>query len=202
MSHVEEVRSRGLKVGLLDEVLSGGDGVVALTFDDAYESVYSNAFPLLCSLGVTATVFVPVNYVGGMNTYDYYMDFGPRNPARIMTWSQIRELAAAGWSIQSHGCSHLPLSCLEAAHVEDELERSKATLEDRVGAEVRYFAYPFGMADDSEADADREGVLERSGYRLAVLADGGWTETPPPRPYLVPRYPAGGEQSHLPLLRA
>ncbi|MEW6730723.1 MAG: polysaccharide deacetylase family protein [Acidobacteriota bacterium] len=50
------------------EVLSGRrtllrDGVV-LTFDDGYRDFYENAFPLLCSYGLAATIFVPTMLIG------------------------------------------------------------------------------------------------------------------------------------------
>lgn len=189
-SHVRGFRDQGLRVGTLHETLTGCEDTIVLTFDDAYTSVYDNAWPVLDASGVTGTVFVPVNYVGGLNAYDCLSNFGPRQPSRIMNWAQLRELADAGWSIQSHGCSHFPVGSLGKEYLEDDLQRSKQTIEDRVGHEVTGFAYPFGVPDGFDEGFDLEGMLRRSGYRYAVVANGGWVTTPPQRPFLISRYPA------------
>jgi len=181
---------QGLKVGSVDETLTGCEDTIVMTFDDAYASVYDNAWPVLHSSGLTGTVFVPVNYVGGLNAYDCLSSFGPHQPAQIMNWAQLRELADAGWSIQSHGCSHFPVSSLGKEYLEDDLRRSKQTIEDCVGHEVTGFAYPYGVTDWKDEELDLEELLRRSGYRYAVTANGGWISAPPQRPFLIPRYPA------------
>ena len=189
-AHVKAFPEQGLRVGSVDETLTGCVNTIVMTFDDAYASVYDHAWPALHSGGVTGTVFVPVNYVGGLNTYDCLSSFGPRQPAQIMTWAQLRELADAGWSIQSHGCSHFPVGILAKEYLADDLRRSKQTIEDHVGREVTGFAYPFGVSDRLDAEFDLEEILRSSGYRYAVTANGGWFTTPPQRPFFIPRHPA------------
>lgn len=196
--HVQAINGMGVRCTSVGAAVRSGDPAAAISFDDAYASVYEVAWPVLDSLGVTGTVFVPVNYVGGLNAYDCLSNFGPRQPAPLMTWSQLRELAAAGWSIQSHGCSHFPVAVLGREYLEDDLRRSRMTIEDRLGCEVTGFAYPFGIAGGAGAGLDVEVLLQECGYQFAVLADGGWFDTPSKQPYLVPRYPARSGDS-LPL---
>jgi hypothetical protein len=57
--------SQHYKIVSLDEaVLSKSSNVAAITFDDGYLGVYRNAFPILKSMGITATVFLITNYLG------------------------------------------------------------------------------------------------------------------------------------------
>lgn len=187
-SQVDGAIAAGMRFGALED-LTGPDDLAVITFDDALASVYENAFPILSRRQVRATVFVPVNFAGGMNTYDYFFNSGTVIAARIMDWAQLRELASEGWRIQSHGCSHLPLSCLGPEHLKDELVRSKKTIEDHIGVAVDAFSYPFGVCRDSEDEKTFELELECAGYRMAVLANGGRAACPPKRRYAIPRIP-------------
>jgi peptidoglycan/xylan/chitin deacetylase (PgdA/CDA1 family) len=117
---------------------------LALTFDDAYASVYENAFPLLRAYGIRATVFVLADYIGKLDDWD--VNFGHiRFPH--MTVEQIGELAVAGWEIGSHTCQHWDLTRLSRERLEEEVGGSKQKLERLFGREVHAISYPFGNAD-------------------------------------------------------
>ncbi len=45
--------------------------IVTLSFDDGYESVFENAFPILQELNFSATVFLPSAYIGKNNDWDH-----------------------------------------------------------------------------------------------------------------------------------
>jgi peptidoglycan/xylan/chitin deacetylase (PgdA/CDA1 family) len=186
-NHLQFLRERGYRLGDLHDLLAGEE-VVVLTFDDAYVNVVEHALPILAALGATATVFVPVNQVGGTNTHDWFSG-GLRKVERIMSWAQLRLLQEAGWSIQSHGCSHVPAEQLLGDHVEDELARSKRTIEAQLDAEVFAYAFPYGILPDPARVGDLDDRLRANGYRLAFLSDGGETASPPPEPYRVRRIP-------------
>ena len=47
---------------------------VALTFDDGLENNYSVAFPILQKYGLTATVFLATDYIGGKSLWDRRLD--------------------------------------------------------------------------------------------------------------------------------
>jgi len=117
---------------------------VCLTFDDGYASVYTDAFPALQVQGMTATVFLTVGARDGRHE---------RLPSlqgrEMLSWSEIREMAAAGIAFGAHACLHRDLTRLTAREVEDEMAGSKAVIEDRLGMAVRGFAYPFGRFDAS-----------------------------------------------------
>ncbi len=62
-----------------------------LTFDDANEDNYTNAFPLMQKYGFTGVLYVPYDYIG---TPGY------------LTVENIKEMAAAGWEVGSHSLTH------------------------------------------------------------------------------------------------
>ncbi len=62
----------------------------------------------------------------------------------LMTWDQIRQLAAAGMGIGSHGLSHRVLAGLSEVEQRHELTESKARLEQRLCQDVRTIAFPSG----------------------------------------------------------
>ena len=117
------------------------DRAVVLTFDDGYEDFHSRAMPLLERYGFTATVFVTTGWV---------QDAGPsagRRPGRMLSWSQIAEAADAGIEVGAHSCQHPQLDQLSEKLLREELYRSKAQLEDKLGSPVTGLAYPFGYSN-------------------------------------------------------
>jgi peptidoglycan/xylan/chitin deacetylase (PgdA/CDA1 family) len=73
---------------------------------------------------------------------------GPGTMPRVMlTWDEVREMAAIGMTIGSHTMTHpnLPNAGLEDARTE--LVQSKARLEQEIGAPVTMFSYPNGGAE-------------------------------------------------------
>ena len=109
-----------------------------LSFDDGYRSLFDEAMPIAAAHAFTGVVFVATERVGGIMS-------GRCEPsAPLLDWPGLRAVAAAGWSVASHGCSHRPLSSLPAAEVERELADSRAIIEDRIGAPVTTLAYPYG----------------------------------------------------------
>ncbi len=115
---------------------------VVLTFDDAFENFYTEAFPVLSSFDWPATVFVPTDRVGGHGNWD-----DPevtRDCDRLMTWEQISELSKKNIQFGSHSVSHSDLSKQRDAEVRKELEVSKETLSSQIDSGVQTFAPPFG----------------------------------------------------------
>ena len=120
-----------------------------LTFDDGYETVYHEAFPVLQRYGMTATVFV----TSGQTKPSQLAEHLPSREGRIMlSWRQIRELQRCGIDIGAHTCSHPDLVVLPTRKIEAEVSDSKAVIEDMLGANVRSFAYPYGRYDQRSRD--------------------------------------------------
>jgi len=89
----------------------------------------------------------------------------------FLDWHQVREMAAAGIEIGSHGCSHRIFTRLPPEEVKQELVRSKAEIEHRVGRIVEHFAFPNEAANGTLLTA-----AAAAGYRTASLGGPGAIE--------------------------
>lgn len=165
-SHLDRLVGEGastLTVSQLAAALRRGElppRAVAITFDDGAASVARVAAPLLAERGLTATLFCVAGHLGGSSDW-------PTQPARAPTYSlaaveDLRDLAAAGFEIGSHGLAHAPLDTAGEDVLRRELVASRQALEDAVGVEVTSFAYPYGVRSRAARD------LARTVYRAAV----------------------------------
>lgn len=111
---------------------------------------------------------------------------------RMLSWDQIREMHRAGVSFGSHTLSHPVVSQLGPEDLHRELSESKRIMEDRLGAPVTDFAYPFGKSADCGPHA--ASALARCGYRLAVTTTEG-VNTPETNPYEFRRQQVGERSS-------
>lgn len=131
-----------------DGLAAAPDEAVWLTFDDGDISNYATAFPLLAERGLRADFFV--------------------NPARVgragfCSWAQLREMAAAGMSIQSHGMDHTYFTHRSRAALIEDLRTSRAEIEQALGSPVVLLAPPGGRCprglDRLAADCGYQTVL-------------------------------------------
>ena len=93
---------------------------LAITFDDAYRSVFELAFPIISRAGFKATVFAPTAFVGSEEPMawpgiDHWRDTEHASELMPMSWEELGHLAAAGWEIGSHTHSHPRLPELDDA---------------------------------------------------------------------------------------
>ena len=151
----------------------------AVTFDDAFGSVFERAYPLLSELGVPATVFVPSDHTesGAPRAWprlDRWLGTEHEHELAGMSWAELRELQRAGWEIGSHTSSHPRLTGLPARELRYELTASRLRCEERIGVSCRTLAYPYGDVDGRVAEAAR-----LAGYAAAASLD-QWTRRPDP----------------------
>lgn len=167
---MEWLRARGfVPVGLADfeaHVWEGAalpDRPVLLTFDDGYRDFGENAMPVLESLGLPATVFLPTGHVGGSSAWD--ARFAPA--ASLMGWDEIAALAARGITFAAHGRSHVRLTALTHAELVAELVDPPREIAGRLGNAVTAMAYPYGAWDEAVARS-----LWWAGARLGFTTEG------------------------------
>jgi peptidoglycan/xylan/chitin deacetylase (PgdA/CDA1 family) len=145
---LEHLHERGWRTVSLGEIATRLEArkplperALAITFDDGFRSVSDEALPVLRALGYSATVFLAVGADDRAET------MLPMDDRPMLTWSQARELRDAGWEIGAHSRTHPDLTRLPDERIESEMRGSQVVIEDRLGARVSAFAYPFGRHD-------------------------------------------------------
>ena len=89
----------------------------------------------------------------------------------MMSWDEVRYLAAQGVEIGSHTHTHCNLARESGDRQVEELRTSRERIQEETGQAPGAFAYPFGRAENW-SPATRRHVIE-AGYRCAILANGG-----------------------------
>lgn len=142
----------------LERLKAGEKPPVVLTFDDGYQDFFSAAFPVLRRFGFGASVFLPTDLIG--------VDRGFQ---RYLTWHQVLDLHRQGVEFGSHTMSHPMLVDLPLPEIEREIRISKSEIENRIGAAVESFSFPYAFPQEdrrfTEMLAD---LLRECGYRYAV----------------------------------
>jgi len=136
-----------------DAVLGSREGrLLAITFDDAFASVRRYAAPILKRLGAPATVFAPTAFVDAgaklrWPGIDHWEAGADAAELEAMTWADLRALAAMGWEIGSHTCTHPRLTELDDRALARELRQSRERCAKELGTDCRTVAYPYGDVD-------------------------------------------------------
>lgn len=125
-------RQGGARSSVADVLAGARAPTVLITFDDGHISNYERAFPMLLERGLRAEFFVNTAHVGQPGFID---------------WGQLREMAEAGMSIQSHGHTHRYFTALTPAELREELARSRALIGEKLGTPATLLAPPGGRMD-------------------------------------------------------
>jgi len=112
-------------------VWSVGQRQILFTFDDGHDSDLLAA-AALAARGYTATFFIPWVHVG---------------QAHFLDRQSVKQLSGDGFGIGSHGMTHIRLTAISPDRLRQELEESKARLEDLLGLPITDLAVPFGSYD-------------------------------------------------------
>jgi peptidoglycan/xylan/chitin deacetylase (PgdA/CDA1 family) len=182
-AQLRALADRGYRSATFSEVAGGRTSgrAVAVTFDDAFTSVYELGLPVLTRLGMTATVFVPTDYPDSGRPMawaglDRWTGTPHEHELACMSWDQLRELGGRGWEVASHTCSHPALTRLDDGALEDELVRSREACAAEIGAPCRALAYPYGDQDERVTRA-----AARAGYSAAGALSGRFHRNAPLR---------------------
>lgn len=162
------LRRRGLRGVSMGELLhAAAEGrarrLVGLTFDDGYRDFITTAMPVLQRYGFTATVFVLAGRLGGENEWSR-----PGPNKALLSADEVREIAAAGMEIGSHGLKHISLVKADDAQLGEETVRSREILQELLGQPVSGFCYPYGYLDARVVEAARA-----AGYDYACAVKPG-----------------------------
>ena len=164
----------------LDELQAGVDSPkVVLTFDDGFEDVYANAWPLLSEARLPFVVYVATAYIGGEMHWD---GSTAAAPGRGLAWSQLREMVASGLcTVANHTHDHVRPEALTTV----QLDRCSDVLREELDIEPAHFAYTWGIPVPR---LDRE---LRARFRSAVTGHVGRNH-PEADPLYLSRVPVRG----------
>jgi len=197
-AHLRYIEEQGFKVlplsRLLEDLKDGDapDNAIAITFDDAYISVFQTAYPLLKKRGWPFTLFINAQSVD-------------QGQALQMNWDQLREMANNGAAISNHSLTHAHLVRRLDGETEkqwlqrirDEVvvneQRLDQELPNRAEADKHLFAYPFGEYDEALLN-----LLDQLDY-ASIGQQSGAAASPPQQ--LIPRFPLAGSWAGLDRLK-
>jgi peptidoglycan/xylan/chitin deacetylase (PgdA/CDA1 family) len=147
LDQVQAYRSRGVPLG-------AGRPIV-VSFDNGYQSQYTQALPVLRRLG----------WVGDENIQ---LTGLPPSQGGLGD-AQVRGLIAAGWELDTQGISHADLITLDARQLHDQVAVARSILQRRYHVPVDWFCYPSGHYDATVISA-----LKAAGYSGSTTVVPGW----------------------------
>jgi peptidoglycan/xylan/chitin deacetylase (PgdA/CDA1 family) len=140
---------------------------LVLTFDNGYQSQYTNALPVLRRLGWVADENIQLTGLppsqGGLSE------------------AQVRGLVAAGWELDTQGLSHADLITLDPTELAHQVAGARSVLQRRYGVQVNWFCYPSG-----HYNAAVIAEVKTAGYLGSTTVVPGWAG-PDSEPYRLPR---------------
>jgi peptidoglycan/xylan/chitin deacetylase (PgdA/CDA1 family) len=128
-------------------------GRITITFDDGWAETYTMIFPILKGLGIVANSAVNPEPIDG-------------HWSAYMTLAQVKELKAAGWSIESHSVSHPDLTKLNATQLDAELKNSKDWIAKNNLGSSPMFIVPFHSWGARERTAIQKYYKGARGYTV------------------------------------
>jgi peptidoglycan/xylan/chitin deacetylase (PgdA/CDA1 family) len=133
----------------------GAGKPIVLTFDNGYQSQYTQALPVLRRLGWVA---------------DENMQLAGLPPSQGgLGQQEIRGLVAAGWELDTQGFTHADLITLDPAALRHEVADSRAEMQRRYHVPVNWFCYPSGHYDATVVAA-----VKAAGYTGSTTVMPGW----------------------------
>lgn len=140
---------------------------IVVSFDNGYQSQYTNALPVLRRLG----------WVGDENIQ--LTGLPPSQGG--LSQAQVKGMVAAGWELDTQGISHADLITLNATQLAEQVASSRKTIQQRYGVPVNWFCYPSGHYDATVIAA-----VKTAGYTGSTTVVPGWAG-PESDPYRLPR---------------
>ncbi|HEY4429319.1 MAG TPA: polysaccharide deacetylase family protein [Solirubrobacteraceae bacterium] len=187
-AQMQALKAAGWHAVTLDQLQSywregtplGAGRPIVLTFDNGYESQYTQALPVLQRLGWVADENIQLSGLppsqGGLGQ------------------AEIRRLVAAGWELDTQGFSHADLIRLGAEQLHYEVAVARSALQQRYHVPVNWFCYPSGHYDATVID-----TVRAAGYRGSTTVVPGWAH-PTDDPYRLHRLRVLGGTSPQALL--
>ena len=135
LEHLKEINNQGIEFinfEKFEKIIKTNidKNYLLLTIDDAFESFYLNAWPILKNKRIPFILFVSTREIG---KYGY------------MTWKHIKEVAASDLvTIGNHSHTHEYLIDWEDNKIKSDLITSIKIFKKELGYSPKIFSYPFG----------------------------------------------------------
>ena len=188
-THLEELSTGGYTIlplaEVVDKMRNGGDlpdRAVAITFDDAFISVYEEAFPRLARYGFPFTLFIATQAI----------DRGLKGYA---SWDQIREMQASGVDIGSQAHTHPHMHRIPLERARQEIVQSNQRFIEELGLTPTIHAYPYGEYSPEVRD-----MMEEMGF-VAAFGQHSGVLNRSEHPYEYPRFTFNENYGSLDRLR-
>mgnify|MGYP001595320194 CR=1 FL=1 len=138
-------------------ILPIGKKPAMITFDDGYDNMLTEAYPILKEFNFTGLFFV---CPGLLNNPGY------------LTSEQIKFLDKNGMSFGGHTMTHVDLKASDQATQFREMKESKDELEILLGHSIISMAYPYGMFDTKT-----KGITRKAGYTISMSTLPGFADS-------------------------
>lgn len=135
--HLQYLQENNFKILALDKMLSAlknqtlPDKCVVLTADDAYQSIASNAYPLLQKYQMPLSVFVSTDAVD-------------KKYKAMMSWGKMREIQGKYVQFFNHTVAHKHLLDLSPAQIKTTIQQAQSKLNQVFSLQQKILAYPYG----------------------------------------------------------
>jgi len=162
-AQMQALKSAGWHAVTLDQVQAywqrgvplGQGKPIVVSFDNGYQSQYTQALPVLRRLG----------WVGDENVQ--LTGLPPSQGG--LSQAQVRGLVAAGWELDTQGFSHADLITLDTQQLHYQVAVARSTVRQRYHVPVNWFCYPSGHYDATVIAA-----VKAAGYTGSTTVVPGW----------------------------
>jgi peptidoglycan/xylan/chitin deacetylase (PgdA/CDA1 family) len=163
-AHIEELSNGAYSIRSLPDIVAAlragrplPENTVGISIDDAYLSVYREAWPRFRKANFPFTLFVATRPI----------DIGSKGH---MSWAQLRELASAGVTIGSQTQTHPHMPLLSNPQNFAELTKSNGRFKTELGRAPDLIAYPYGEYSLAVGEATkRAGFIAGFGQHSGIL---------------------------------
>jgi poly-beta-1,6-N-acetyl-D-glucosamine N-deacetylase len=191
-AHLEYLKVHDYEVVVLEQALqekiAGTDPLertVAITFDDAFTSIFETAFPLLQDYQYPFTIFVSTDFIS-------------ENSKQYLSWQQLSEMAGAGATIANHTRSHLHMvrkkpgesDAIWLLRQTQEVEQAQNIIETHLGSASRMLALPYG-------EYEPQLIYRLKALSYSIFGQQSGAVSAADLPAVIPRFPMGGRYSDL-----
>ena len=152
--HLQYLKDNGFNVVPLSDLIESikkqqalPDKSVAITFDDAYIDVMTQAKPILNKFGFPYTIYVNPGIINRHENND---------SSHYLSWIELKSLSDEGVIIANHGYEHDSMARITDGLTQTEwlnkqtdlLLKAEAIIKEHTGQSWRYYAYPYGEYDN------------------------------------------------------